>query len=197
MSSLINQSLQQTVLTALKKVGGNIGHSSVTLANAFPELKFIIQYFPHVVVERQQYIDSLDNHDVKQRIEFQSHDFFNRQPVAGADVYLLRQIIHNWDFDNAVKILSALVSSIKEGSHIIIMDFVLPNPGSVPSVNERVLRSRDMGMMQLFNTLERDLEGWSTICSKVDPRLKIQNVSQPFGSSMSVLDLVLSNQDSI
>lgn len=54
-----------------------------------------------------------------------------------------------------------------------------------------------MGMMQLFNALERDLEGWNAICSKVDPRLKIQNVNQPFGSSMSVLDLDLSDQDSL
>lgn len=71
-------------------------------------------------------------------------------------------------------------------------DFVLPKPGAVPAVSERVLRSRDMGMMQLFNSLERDLEEWNSIFSAVDSRLKLNNVDQPWGSSMSVLDLVLS-----
>jgi hypothetical protein len=28
-------------------------------------------------------------------IEFQAHDFFQEQPVKGADVYFLRQILHD------------------------------------------------------------------------------------------------------
>lgn len=71
------------------------------------------------------------------------------------------------------------------------MDFVVPEPGTVSSVNERVLRSRDVGMMQLFNSLERDLEGWKAILEAVDSRLKINAVNTPYGSFMSVIDVVL------
>lgn len=107
------------------------------------------------------------------------------------DVYLLRQIFHSWDFENSVKILKNTVQSMGQNSHVLIMDFVVPEPGTVSSVNERVLRSRDVGMMQLVNSLERDLEGWKAILEAVDSRLTINAVNTPYGSFMSVIDVVL------
>jgi 6-hydroxytryprostatin B O-methyltransferase len=110
--------------------------------------------------------------------------------VQGAQVYLLRQILHNWNFDKAVEITKNTAASMGEGSHILIMDMLLPEPGSVPSVHERVLRSRDVVMMQLFNSLERDLEGWQEILTAADPRLRINAVNKPEGSFLTVIDVV-------
>ena len=45
-------------------------------------------------------------------------------------------------------------------SRIIIMDTVLPKPGSVPVSVERIARARDMTMLQAFNSKERDLDDW-------------------------------------
>ncbi|KAF5637636.1 bikaverin cluster-O-methyltransferase [Fusarium tjaetaba] len=172
-------------------IGGNIGHSCVKLAEAFPDLTFIIQDIPHVVEEGAKVIKENNEPSIANRIQFQEYDFFQKQPVVGADIYLLRQIFHNWDFENSVKILKNTVESMGQKSHVLIMDFVVPEPGTVSSVNERVLRSRDVGMMQLFNSLERDLEGWKAILEAVDSRLKINAVNTPYGSFMSVIDVVL------
>ncbi|KAI1039955.1 hypothetical protein LB505_006053 [Fusarium chuoi] len=172
-------------------IGGNIGHSCVKLAEAFPDLNFIIQDIPHVVEEGAKVIKENNEASIANRIQFQEYDFFQKQPVVGADIYLLRQIFHNWDFENSVKILKNTVESMGQNSHVLIMDFVVPEPGTVSSVNERVLRSRDVGMMQLFNSLERDLEGWKAILAAVDSRLKINAVNTPYGSFMSVIDVVL------
>ncbi|RYP27843.1 hypothetical protein DL767_007491 [Monosporascus sp. MG133] len=172
-------------------IGGNIGHSCVTLAKAFPNLEFIIQDIPHVVEEGIKVVRENNGVSIAERIKFQEYDFFEKEPVEGADVYLFRQIFHNWDFENSVKILKNTVESMSEGSHVLIMDFVIPEPGAVSSVNERVLRSRDVGMMQLFNSLERDLEGWKAILEAVDSRLRINAVNTPYGSFMSVIDVIL------
>ncbi|KAB8237685.1 O-methyltransferase-domain-containing protein [Aspergillus alliaceus] len=173
------------------KIGGNIGHSCVTLAKAFPDLEFIVQDIPHVVEEGIKVIRENNEASIADRIKFQEYDFFQKEPVQGAEVYLFRQIFHNWDFENSVKILKNTVGSMSEGSHVLIMDFVIPEPGSVSSVNERVLRSRDVGMMQLFNSMERDLEGWKAILEAVDSRLRINGVNTPYGSFMSVIDVIL------
>ncbi|KAK4149314.1 S-adenosyl-L-methionine-dependent methyltransferase [Chaetomidium leptoderma] len=157
-------------------IGGSIGHTCVALAKAFPDLEFIVQDIPHVVEEGIKVVRENNGASIAARIGFQAYDFFEKQPVQGADVYLFRQIFHNWDLENSAKILKNTVASMGAGSHVLIMDFVVPEPGAVPSVNERVLRSRDVGMMQLFNSLERDLEGWKAMLEAVDPRLRINAV---------------------
>lgn len=173
------------------QIGGNIGHSCVVLAKVSPDLDFIIQDLPHVVEAGIEAIRERAEPGIASRIQFQEYNFFERQPVEGAEVYLFRQIFHNWDFTNSAKILKKTVDSMGKNSHVLIMDFVIPDPGSVPSVNERVLRSRDVGMMQLFNSLERDLEGWKALLEAVDSRLRINAVNTPVGSFMSVIDVVL------
>ncbi|KAI0115703.1 O-methyltransferase [Nemania sp. FL0031] len=172
-------------------IGGNIGHSCVVLAKISSDLDFIIQDIPHVVEEGIKVIKESVEPGIASRIKFQEYDFFERQPVESAEVYLFRQIFHNWDFANSAKILKNTVVSMGKNSHVLIMDFVIPDPGSALSVNERVLRSRDIGMMQLFNSLERDIEGWKALLEAVDPRLRINAVNTPVGSFMSVIDVVL------
>ena len=79
---------------------------------------------------------------------------------------------------------------MKPGGKIIIMDIVLPRPGSVPAVLESALRFRDMSMMQVHNSRERDLDEWNDLLKGADKRLRLQNMVQPFMSSMSVLEVV-------
>ena len=106
------------------------------------------------------------------------------------DVFLLRTIIHDWPTQEATLIIRNLVDSMKPGGKLIIMDIVLPRPGSVPAVLESVLRFKDMSMMQVHNSRERDLDEWNDLLKGADKRLRLQNVVQPFLSLMSVLEVV-------
>ncbi|WZH49403.1 O-methyltransferase [Fusarium acuminatum] len=170
-------------------VGGNVGHSCVELAKSFHDLDFIVEDTPHIVEEGIKTVQANDP-TLAERIKFREYDFFTKQPVQGAQVYLLRQILHNWNFDKAVEITKNTAASMGQDSHMLIMDMLLPEPGSVSSVHERVLRSRDVVMMQLFNSLERDLEGWQKILTVADPRLRINAVNKPEGSFLTVIDVV-------
>ncbi|KAI8721481.1 Methyltransf-2 domain-containing protein [Fusarium sp. LHS14.1] len=125
----------------------NIGRSCVKLAEAFPDLSFIIQDIPRVVEECAKVIKENNEANIANRIQLEEYNFFQKQPIIGADVYLLRQIFHNWDFENSVKILKNTVQFMGQNSHVLIMDFAVSEPGTVSSVNERVLRSRDLGMI--------------------------------------------------
>ncbi|KAJ9369373.1 hypothetical protein DTO282E5_5896 [Paecilomyces variotii] len=172
-------------------VGGSTGHASIALAESFPDLKFIVQDLPMVTST------SKDNREktplpetVASRISFESHDFFKPQPVQNADVYLLRMILHDWSFKEAGEILANLVPSVKQGARILIMDTVLPRHGTVPVTEEALLRVRDMTMMETFNSHEREIDEWKDLIQGVHTGLRVQQVIQPAGSSMAIIEVV-------
>lgn len=76
---------------------------------------------------------------LKSRFTFQEHDFFTPQPVVG-DVYLLRFILHDHPDAVATQIVKNLVPALRKGSRIIINDGVLPEPNTLPRVEERIAR---------------------------------------------------------
>ena len=169
-----------------------MGHASIALAKAFPDLNFVVQDLLSNATEGEEALASSSlPENVSSRITFQGHDFFELQPIEDADVYLLRMILHDWPDNEAVSILFNTVTALGPNVRIIIMDTVLPRPGSIPASRERLMRVRDLTMMQAFNSKERALEDWTGLLERVDQRPRLVNVTQPFGSVMSALEVVL------
>ena len=126
------------------------------------------------------------------RIEFIEHDFFTPQPVKDADVYLLRMIIHDWADEDAVRILKELTKVMKANSRIVIMDMVLPTPGTSSVIFEAALRQKDLTMRQALNAKEREVEDWYKLIRKVDEGLQIVAIRRPEGSQHSVIEIAQS-----
>lgn len=173
-------------------MGGSTGTSAIALAKAFHHLQFVVQDLPtNIESGRKAAAQSLPA-DVLSRLSFQGHDFTHPQPVQGADVYLLRMILHDWPDEIAVTIVRNLVAAMSEGSsRLLIMDTVLPKPRLLPLSVERIVRARDMTMLQAFNSKERDLDDWKDLLAAADKRLQLRDVVQPFGSDMAVLNIEL------
>jgi hypothetical protein len=79
--------------------------------------------------------------DLRERISFQTHNFFEEQPVKGADVYLLRLVLHDWSDKYSIMILKALIPALKPGPKIVTTDRVIPGCGEAPYLVEREARS--------------------------------------------------------
>lgn len=159
-------------------VGGSTGDAAIALAEAFPHLKLVVQDLPANVENGRKMLDSSPKKSsLAARITFQGHDFMKKQPVQDADVYLLRMILHDWTDTQAAKIVRNLVDAMKDrpSSRLLIMDIVLPKPGSVPVSIERLVRLRDMTMLQSFNSKERDLYDWTALLADVDAGLHLVN----------------------
>lgn len=157
------------------QVGGNASATSIALAKAFPALRCIIQDLKAPINTARSKLLELPA-DVSKRIEPHEHDFFTPQPVKGADVYLLRMILHDWKDSEAVKILKQLVDAAKPDSRILIMDMVLPTPGSASRTLEAALRQKDLAMLHTFNAKEREVEDWQSVLQKADARLEIRAI---------------------
>lgn len=125
-------------------------------------------------------------------MSFRAHDFFQPQPVHGADIYLLRMILHDWPDQEAYAILKNLFEAMGRHSLIVVMDTVLPEPGILPATTERLVRLRDLVMRQKFNARERSMDDWLEILANVSPDLSIKEVYQPEHSDMASIVIGLS-----
>lgn len=117
-------------------VGGGLGHVSQALVDHNPTVKCIVEDSQDVVQQGQE-ITSARFGD---RITFQAHDFFQEQPVKGADVYLLRLVLHDWSDKYSSLIIKALIPALKAGTKIVVNDRVIPGHGQASYLAEREAR---------------------------------------------------------
>lgn len=167
-------------------MGGSQGHVSLAIAAKAPRLKFIVQDQPEMISQGEANLPA----DMKPRLEFMCHDFFGLNPVAGADVYLLRYILHDWPDEDAVRILRGITPCMKPTSRLIISEIVCDPPTTLSPMRERQVRTMDLIMMTLYNSLERTLEQWEALIKKADPKLSILKAERPPRSALSNIEIV-------
>lgn len=163
-------------------LGGSHGDAAFALARKYPDFHFIVQELPQVVANSKKE-EGLD-------VKFMVHNFFEEQPVHGADVYLFRWTLHNWPDKYCIKALRALIPALKTGARVLISEFVMPPPGVVPNNLERKLRGMDVTMLEIGNARERDLGEWIHIFEQADSRFVFKGMKQPPGSRLAILEVV-------
>jgi hypothetical protein len=88
-------------------------------------------------------------------------DFFKSVP-SGGDVYVLKQIIHDWDDKDAAAILSVCRRAMNPGARIIIIERILPSRVTEdPSHLNPVMT--DLQMMVQLGAQERTLEEYQQL----------------------------------
>jgi 6-hydroxytryprostatin B O-methyltransferase len=182
-------------LTALQ-VGGSSGSTGIMLVKAHPRLSVTVQDLPGPIANAQNNIAELPE-AIRSRLQAHEHDFFHPQPQQGADVYLLRTILHDWPDADAILIVKGIADAMTHTSRLVIMDMVLPKPGSGSSTHEAALRQKDLMMIGTFNAKEREEEEWYALLKKADPRLVVRAITRPPGSELSVIEVVLRDDQNV
>ncbi|KAK8050766.1 hypothetical protein PG994_012496 [Apiospora phragmitis] len=103
-----------------------------------------------VLQERPDVAEKLK--DLDPAIAVQAHDFFTPQPVWGARVYLLHNILHDWTEENAIRILAKIVGAMEKGdySRLLIHEYVFS-----PRQSHTWVTTHDLKMMASFSGKER------------------------------------------
>ncbi len=117
-------------------VGGSHGQVSIEIARKHPNVKCIIQDLADTIAG----LESRVPEDLKNRISGMEHDFLTPQPIGGADIYLLRWILHDWSDKYCVKILHSLTPALRKGAKVVINDICIPQPGQLGISADRGLR---------------------------------------------------------
>ncbi|CAI6093990.1 unnamed protein product [Clonostachys chloroleuca] len=172
----------------LVDIGGSHGFVCTDLAKKWKKMKFVVQDLPKTVDSAPKPIS--DDESVAERVELQAHDFFQEQPVKGADVYYFRWILHNYSAPYAIKLLKNLVPALKPGARIVINDHCLQEPGTENPWDEKLMRSMDMVMLCLLNAQERTEDEFRELFRAADERFVFKGASRSSGCRMSIIEAV-------
>ena len=92
-------------------VGGAHGVLLTAILRANPTARGILFDLPHVIATAE---DAIAAEGLAYRCELVSGDFFASVPT-GADLHLLKQIVHDWDDERATRLLQQLPPRARAG----------------------------------------------------------------------------------
>jgi hypothetical protein len=112
-------------MRTIMDVGGGSGALATTVLRAYPEMRGI-------VFDLEYCRDGADAHiasaGVADRCQFVAGDFFEAIP-PGADAYLLKFILHDWEDEKCARILQSCRAAVHSGARILLLESVLPPDG--------------------------------------------------------------------
>jgi hypothetical protein len=106
----------------LVDIAGGHGYLLDGILKASPNLQGILFDLPYVIENAGEL---LEEEGVAARIERVSGDFFESVP-AGADAYLMKHIIHDWDDEKSIKILQNIHRAMNSDGKVLIAEMVVP-----------------------------------------------------------------------
>jgi hypothetical protein len=103
-------------------VGGGHGALLIAILQANPALHGVLFDLPHVAQSASQRLETVE---ISGRCEIANGDFFQGVP-AGGEIYILCQILHDWDDSRAVAILKNVHQALPVKGKVLIVEQVLP-----------------------------------------------------------------------
>jgi orsellinic acid C2-O-methyltransferase len=131
-------------------VGGGNGSLAAGILRVHPQLRAIICDLPAGLAGTREY---LSRRGVSDRCTTVEADFFEKVPIGG-DVYLLKNIIHDWDDERAALILSACRRASGPGARILLLERLLPEQVSSSPTDLNAVMT-DLQMMVQLGGRER------------------------------------------
>lgn len=150
--------------------------SDMVSKQQFPELSFVVQDSSDQMIAQGQ---PLLTSEVKSRVTYMKHNFFEPQPILDASAFFIRQCVHNWPDQECIKILRGFVPALekcKAGTPLLINDTVLPTLGEKTRFEERGLRQLDIGMMVVLNAKQRTEKEFKRLLKEADERFEVVKV---------------------
>jgi hypothetical protein len=108
----------------LVDVGGGNGALLADVLATQPSLQGVLLDQSHVVAGAGPVLEAAG---VADRCRVESGDFFEAVPPGG-DAYLLKWIVHDWEDEDAIKILRVVRAAMSDGAHLLVVERDLGPP---------------------------------------------------------------------
>ncbi|KAI9708218.1 MAG: hypothetical protein M1820_004172 [Bogoriella megaspora] len=136
--------------------------------------KFVLHDLPEVCSDHTVPLDMT-------RVEKKPYNFFHDKVVAGARIYYMKHILHDWSFEHSLTILNNVTTQMTKGySNLVIEDFVLPDKGCplLPAM-------WDIIMMGYLAAMERTKSQWQELLDAAG--LEIEGFYNPPGDGNAII----------
>jgi hypothetical protein len=147
----------------LADVGGGNGSVLRGVLTKNPEVRGMLCDLPGVL-ERAQPLIAAEG--LAGRLQTYATNFFESVP-PGADVYMMRHIIHDWTDDQSLTILRNVRKVIRDDGRLLVIESIIP-PGNGPSFGKLL----DLNMMVIPGGKERTEAEYRELFGKAGFRLE-------------------------
>jgi len=148
----------------LVDVGGAHGHLLATILARHKKLRGVLYDQPQVVAGAAA-SGFVTAPAVRDRCEVVGGSFFESVP-EGADAYVMKYIIHDWDDEKAMRILRHCRDAMASGGRVLIVDHVIP-PGNGADWGKLL----DINMLVIPGGMERTREEFRDLLDRAGLKL--------------------------
>jgi len=160
-------------------VGGGNGALLMAILQTAMDAKGIVFDEEYVTDETQKEIAAKN---LGERCSTKAGSFFDILP-DGADCYLMKHVLHDWNDEKSIQILSNCNKAMKPGSKLLVIEAVIPT-GNTPHPGKFM----DINMMAMTGGKERTEKEFSTLFAKAG--LKLTRVIHTPVPTLSVLEVI-------
>jgi hypothetical protein len=133
-------------------IGGASGELVRELMRVNAGLRGGVFDLPHAAAAAQQ---AAEAEGLSDRFSALTGDFFTAVP--GADLYLLKAVLHDWDDDSCVRILGNCREAAWPGARLLVIENVIREP------KDRFASLLDMNMLAVSTGQERELAAYDAL----------------------------------
>ena len=153
-SNAIRHAYDFSGIGVLADIGGGNGSQITAILEAHPEMSGILFDLPHVVARAEERIEQAG---LSERCKRVGGSFFESVP-SGADAYMMRHIIHDWDDEKSLTILRNCHAAMPAEGRLLVVESVIP-PGNDPFGGKFL----DLVMLLIPGGKERTEEEYRTL----------------------------------
>ena len=153
-------------------VGGGNGTFLADVLASRPGLRGVVFDQPQVVSAAAAVFEAAG---VAERAHAEGGDFFAAIPTGG-DVYTLLSVLHDWDDNDAVRILKRVRAAMDPGTFLLIGEAILAGPNEWDP-----FKNLDLQMLVLFGGRERSEPEWRALVGQAGFRVDAVTPSPALG----------------
>ena len=153
-------------------VAGGHGRLLAGILAAAPHAKGVLFDIPQVVAGAEP---MLRKHHVADRVRIAAGSFFDAVPEGG-DLYVMKNIIHDWPDDRAQQILKTVRAATRDGATLLLVECVIP-----PHDRDFIANWSDLGMLVVNTGRDRMGEEYQTLLQQSGfQMIRIVPTASPF-----------------
>lgn len=142
-------------------VAGGVGHVLLAVLRQHAQLQGVVFDRPHA---QSLATAAISRAALAARCRFVAGDFFQSVP-AGADLYLLKSVLHDWDDAAALAILRRCREAMAPGARLSVVERLMPER-ILPSAPHRALARSDLNMLVGPGGRERSLAEYTELLAQ-------------------------------
>ncbi len=143
-------------------VGGGHGRLLAAILETTPDSRGVLFDLAEVVAFAPELFRK---YGVDDRVRIEEGSFFDSVPEGG-DAYVLKNVIHDWPEEEAVRILKNVRTAARTGARLLLCEFVIPD-------HDRDFHGKwvDIEMLVVAGARERTADEYGRLCDQAGFRL--------------------------